>query len=72
MSAESGANIIAWITGMAEKTAGVTRTDIRNCCRQVCNIEVTHGWVDSLASRHSAELIEKKGLPSEAPRLHVP
>jgi hypothetical protein len=46
-TAESDANILAWITGKAEKNAAVTRTDIGNYCREVCKIEVTRGWVDS-------------------------
>jgi hypothetical protein len=72
VSAESDANILAWITGKAERNAAVTRTDIKNHCREVCKIEVTHGWVDSFISRRSAELIEKRSSPQEAPRLQVP
>jgi hypothetical protein len=72
ISAESGANTMAWITGKAEENAAVTRTDIKNYCREVCKIEVTGGWVDSSISRHSAEPIEKKSSPEEAPRLQVP
>jgi hypothetical protein len=30
VNAESDANILAWITGKAEKNASVTRTDIKN------------------------------------------
>jgi hypothetical protein len=72
VSAESDADILARITGKAEKNAAVTRTDIKNYCREVCKIEATRGWVDSFISRHSAELIEKKSSPQEAPRLQVP
>jgi hypothetical protein len=71
-SAESDANILARITGKAEKHAAVTRTDIENYCREVCKIEVRCGWVDSFISRHSAELMEKNSSPQEEPRLHVP
>jgi hypothetical protein len=39
-SAESDAKILAWITGNAERNAPVTRTDIKNYCREVCKIEV--------------------------------
>jgi hypothetical protein len=52
VSAESDVNILAWITGKAEKNAAVTRTDIENYCREVCKIEVTRGWVDSFISGH--------------------
>jgi hypothetical protein len=52
VSTESEANILAWITGKAEKNAAVTRTDIKNYCREVCKIEVTRGWVDFFISRH--------------------
>jgi hypothetical protein len=69
VSAESDANILAWITGKAEANAAATRTDIKNDCREVCKIEVTRGWVDSFISRHSAELIEKKSSPQEESRL---
>jgi hypothetical protein len=72
VSGESDANILAWITGKAEKNAAVTRTDIKNYCREVCKIEATRGWVDSFISRHSAELIEQISSPQEAPRLQVP
>jgi hypothetical protein len=64
--------MLACITGKAEKNAAVTRTDITNYCREVCRIEVTSGRVDSFISRHSVELIEKKSLPQEEPRLQVP
>jgi hypothetical protein len=33
---------------------------------------VSRGWVDSLISRHSAELTEKKSSPQEKPHLQVP
>jgi hypothetical protein len=46
--------------------------DIKNYCREVSKIEVTGGWVDSFISRHSAELIEQKSSPHEAPHLQVP
>jgi hypothetical protein len=71
LSVESGANILAWITDKAEKSAAVTRTDIQNYCREICKIEVTRGWVDSFISRHSAELIERKSSPQNEPRLQV-
>jgi hypothetical protein len=35
-------------------------------------MEVTRGCVGSFISRHCAELIEKKSLPQEEPRLQVP
>jgi hypothetical protein len=44
--AESDANILAWITGTAEKNAAVTHMGIKNHCREVSKIEVTRGWVD--------------------------
>jgi hypothetical protein len=47
VSAECDANILAWITAKAEKNAAVTRTDIKNYCREVWKIDATHGWVDS-------------------------
>jgi hypothetical protein len=72
VSAESDANILAWITNKADLNATVTRADIKNYCREVCEIEVTRGWVDSFISRHSAELIEKRSSPQEEPRLQVP
>jgi hypothetical protein len=72
VSAESDANILASITEKADRNAAVTRADIRNYCREVCKIEITRGWVDSFISGHSAELIEKKGSPQDAPRLRVP
>jgi hypothetical protein len=72
VSAESDANVLGWTTGKAARNAAVTPTDIKNYCREVCQIEVTRGWVDSFISRHSAELIEKKSSPQEAPRLQVP
>jgi hypothetical protein len=59
-SAESDANIVAWITGMGETNAALIRTDIKNYCREVCKIEVTPRWVNSFMAPHSAELIEKK------------
>jgi hypothetical protein len=71
VNAESDANILARITGKAEKNAAVTRTDIRNYCREGCKIEVRRGWVDSFISHHSAELIEKKRSPGEESRLQV-
>jgi hypothetical protein len=67
VSAESDANILAWITGKAERNAAVTRTDIKNYCREVCKIAVTRERVDSFISHHSAELIETKSSPQEAP-----
>jgi hypothetical protein len=72
VSAESDGNILASITGKAEKNAAVTRPDIKNYCRDVCKMEVTRGWVDSFISRHSAELMEKKCSRQEEPRLQVP
>jgi hypothetical protein len=72
VSAESDANLLARITGKAERNPAATRMDIRNDCREVCKIEVTHGWVDSFISRHSAELIEKRSSRQEEPRLQVP
>jgi hypothetical protein len=72
VSAESDANLLAWIIGMARKNVPVPRTDINNYCREVCKIEVTCGWVDSFISCHSTELIEKKNSPQEQPRLQVP
>jgi hypothetical protein len=50
----------------------VTRTDIKNYCREVWKFEVSRGWVDSFISRHSAELAEKKSSPHEEPCLQVP
>jgi hypothetical protein len=47
VSAESDANILAGITSQAGENATVTRTDIKNYCREVYKIEVTCGWVDS-------------------------
>jgi hypothetical protein len=70
--AESDANILAWITGKAETDGGVTRTDIKNSCREVCKIELTRGWADSFILRHSAQLIEKESSPQEEPRVQVP
>jgi hypothetical protein len=49
----------------------VTRTEIKNYCRELCKIEVTRGWVDSFISRHSTELMEKKSSPQEEPRFQV-
>jgi hypothetical protein len=72
VSAESDVNILAWITGKAEKDAAVPRMHIKNYCREVSKIEVMRGWVDSFISRHSTELIEKKSSPQGAPRLRVP
>jgi hypothetical protein len=72
VSAESEANILASITGKAEKNAAVRRTNIVNHCREVCKIELRRGWVDSFISHQSAELIEKKSSPQEEPRLQVP
>jgi transposase len=71
VSAESDANILAWITGKAEKNAAVTRTDIKNYWRKVCKIEVTREWVNSFISRHSAELIERTSSPQDEPRFQV-
>jgi hypothetical protein len=70
-SAESDPNILAWIIGKAEKNAAITRTDIKNYCREVCKIEVTSRWVDSLISRDSPKLIEKKSSAQEEPCLQV-
>jgi hypothetical protein len=72
IDAESDANILAWIKRKAEKSAAVTRTDIRNYCRQVCRFQVSRGWVDSFISRHTDELTEKKSSPQEEKRLQVP
>jgi hypothetical protein len=71
VNAESDANILACITGKAEKNAAAIGTDIRNYCREGCKIEVTRGWVDSFVSRHSAGLIEKKSSRQKEPRLQV-
>jgi hypothetical protein len=71
VSTESDGDILAWITGTADRNAAVTRTDIKNYCREVCEIEVTRGRVDSFISHHSAELIEKESSPQEEPRLQV-
>jgi hypothetical protein len=71
VSAESEANILAWITGKAEANAPVTRMDIRNYCREVCKMQVARGWADSFISHQPAELIEKKRSPQQAPRLQV-
>jgi hypothetical protein len=43
VSAAWDANILAWIISQAVKNAPVTRTDIKNYCREVCKIEVTRG-----------------------------
>jgi hypothetical protein len=67
-SAESDANSLAWITTQAEKYAAVTRTDIKNSCREVCKVEVTRGWVDCFIPRDSATLIEKESSPQGEPR----
>jgi hypothetical protein len=72
VSAESDANIVAWITGKAKPSAAVTRTDVKNSCREVCKIEVMRGWVDSFISSHSAGLVETKSSPQEESRLQVP
>jgi hypothetical protein len=72
VSAELDANILAWITGKAERNVAAIRTDIKNYCWEVCKIELTRGWVDSFISRHSAELIKKQSSPQEEPRLQVP
>jgi hypothetical protein len=71
VGAESDANIVAWITRKGENNAAVTRRDIRNDCLEVCKIEITRGSVASFISRHSAELIDEKSSPQEAPRLQV-
>jgi hypothetical protein len=55
----------------AEKNTAVTRPDIKNHCREVCEIDVTRALVDSFISPYSAELVEKKSSPQEAPRLQV-
>jgi hypothetical protein len=57
---ESDANILAWIKKQADKNAAVTRTDIKNYCREAWKFEASRGWVDSFISRHSAELTETK------------
>jgi hypothetical protein len=72
VNAESEANMVACITGTAKRKVAMTRTHIKNYCREVCKIEATRRWVDSFISRHSAELMEKKSSPHEAPRLQVP
>jgi hypothetical protein len=72
VNGESETNILAWMTGKAEKNAAVTRTDMKNYCPEVCKIEVTRGWVDCFISCHSAELIEKKSPRQDEPRLQVP
>jgi hypothetical protein len=72
VSAESDANILAWITSKAVTNAAITCTDIKNYYWEVCKIELMRGWVDSFISRHSSELIEKKGSPQEAARSQVP
>jgi hypothetical protein len=71
-SAKSERNILAWVTDTAEHNTAAPGTDITNYCREVSKIEITRGWVDSFISGHSAELIEKKSSPQEAPRLRVP
>jgi hypothetical protein len=72
VDAEWDAKILAWIQRQADKTATVTCTDIKNYWRELRKFEVSRGWVDSLISRDSAELTEKKSSPSEDPRLQVP
>jgi hypothetical protein len=72
VDAESDANILAWIKRKAEKSAAVTRTDIRNYCREVCKFQVSRGWIDSFISRQADELTEKKSSPQEEARLQVP
>jgi hypothetical protein len=55
VDAESDANILAWMKRKAEKSATVTRTYIRNYCREVCKFQISRGWVDSFPSRHADE-----------------
>jgi hypothetical protein len=63
---------LAWIKRKAEKSAAVTRTDLRNYCREVYKFQVSPGWVDSFISGHADELTEKKSSPQEETRLQVP
>jgi hypothetical protein len=63
LSPESSANILAWITKQAEKSATVTRTDINNDCREVCKFEGSCGWVNSFILRDS---------PRGEPHLRIP
>jgi hypothetical protein len=72
VGAESDANTLAWIKRKAEISAAVTRTDIRNYCREVCKFQVSRGSVDSLISPHADELTEKKSSPQQETRLQVP
>jgi hypothetical protein len=69
VDAQSHANILAWIKKQAKKNTAVTRTDIKNYCREVWKFEVSRGWVDSFISRDSAELTEKQSSPHEEPCL---
>jgi hypothetical protein len=50
----------------------VTRTDIQNYCRELCEFEVSRRWVELFISRRSAELTENKSSRQEEPRLQVP
>jgi hypothetical protein len=70
--AESEANILAWMKPKDDKSAAVTRTDVRNYCLQVCKFQVSRGALDSFISLHADELTEKKSSPQEETRLQVP
>jgi hypothetical protein len=55
---ESAENILDWSAKQDEKSAVVTRNDIKNYHRKVWKFEALWGWVDSFISGYSAELTE--------------
>jgi hypothetical protein len=66
LSPECNTNILTWIKKQAEESDAVTRTDIKDYCREVWKFEASDGWVGSFILRHSAELAEKKSRPQES------
>jgi hypothetical protein len=72
LGSESDANVFAEITKQTEKCAGVTGTDVKNYCCEICKFEAWCRWVDSFILRHSTELAEKKSSREEEPRPQVP
>jgi hypothetical protein len=72
MHPESEAKILQWVGNNYEQSNPVTRTEILHYCERKFNVPATRGWVDSFILRHQSELIEKKILPQEEPRLQVP
>jgi hypothetical protein len=69
---DSEIQIPDWTQRQAEKSAPITRTDLKHYCEATYSRYISRGWVDSFILRDRADLFETKSTPQEHVRLEVP